>query len=186
MPTTEEKKVRYADLSRRLAALKAKSVARKRGELEKSSGQTAAEATQAKKPKKPKKQKKEPTSKLTKEEKNPQITVPSEGVVDENLRAMLDERDNIDENTNLSMFQIALVEKIREHGELGVLDLSYMIWSKAEVVQARTNPIGDKPVDLTRIVRNAIRAPKRAGIIAPAGARGKYTFVEWKKAGPRK
>lgn len=194
MPTNEEKRAKYADLGRRLAAAKARA-ARKRGELlpeeeepKKGNGQSAPAkaASKKEKPAPKRKVKKGPADKLSKEEKKPKLTKPPASTVDENLRAMLEERDNIDENTNLSMFQVALVEKIREHGELGVLDLSYMIWDRAEINQARVNPIGGKPVDLTRIVRNAIRTPKSAGIIAPSGNRGKYVFVEWKKAGRRK
>ncbi len=184
MPTKEEKRAVYADLGRRLAAAKARSVRKVGGLLPEE--EAPGKGNSKKEKPAPKKSKKGPADKLSKKEKKPKLTKPPASTVDENLRAMLDERDNIDENTNLSMFQVALVEKIREHGELGVLDLSYMIWDRAEIIQARSNPIGGKPVDLTRIVRNAIRTPKSAGIIAPSGSRGKYVFVEWKKAGHRK
>lgn len=197
MPTNEEKKARYADLGRRLAAAKARSAARKRLPLEegeaqeeeqesKGNGQSKPAAPAPAPKKRPAKKKAGPADKLTKEQKSKQLTEAPKPTIDENLRAMLEERQNIDPNTGLSMFQVALVEKIKEAGELGVLDLCYMIWSKEEVIQARVNPIGGKPVDLTRIVRNAIRAPKSAGIIAHSENRGKYVFVEWRKAGRRK
>ena len=204
MPVHEEKKARYADLAKRLAASKARAAARRCGENEGANEGANEElplkgkngkGNGAAAPAKPARRrtvipqttapKKVGPKKLSKEQKKPKLTKETEVAVDPALRDMLDDTE-VDPNTGLSMFQVALVERIRDKGELGVLDLCSMIWTKAEIVQAKNNPIGGQSIDLTRIVRNAIRSPKAAGIIAPSGNRGKYVFIEWCKAGKRK
>jgi len=178
VPVHKEKKAKYANLGARLAASKARATARHQGVIEeespkkeKSNGATAAA--------KPARRKATQTSKLTKEQKNPKLTREPDSSVDQCFRDTLGD-NKVDPNTGLSAFQIALVERIRDREEIGVLELCYLLWEKEELAQAKQNG-----KDLTRIVRNALRSPKAAGIIAHSSTRGNYVFVEWRVAGRR-
>lgn len=181
MTIQEEKTERYADLARRLAASKIRSEQRRQEKIfeespEKGNG-SAASAKPTKKAK-PSKKLSGSTSKLTGGQKDPTLSSASsrspEVVVDPKLITALHKGREIEPNKGLTVFQVALVDKIREKDELGILELCRMVWSRKEIAQARS-----QGKDLTRIVRNAIRLPKTSGILKSTG-RGKYVFVGWK------
>ena len=114
-------------------------------------------------------------TKVPKKTKRPKRTksVPEYAPVREDLRSLLDAKGR-DPHTGLSPFQTELVQLIQEHETLGVLDICHMMWTEEE--------LKNSPTDLTRVVRNAIRVPKKLGFIGHAEKRGCYRFLGWDAA----
>lgn len=177
MATRTEKSERVAGLREKLQQVKQREARRSGRPRSKSNGEDEAPPTPAKRrgaaPVKEKKP--DPPKRPKLPEGATDLSIPREVKVVRGIAELVSDKKR--EKDGLTKFQRAIVQLIKDFGPLHIKNILRMIWSDPEVRQfAAQTP---ESFDCMRVVRNAVRAPVKAGMITRVDNRGTYAFVKW-------